>query len=140
MADLATLFTSAQVKPVVHQNAELYDIELPASSAPTYGQAVFLNSSGVATLSDGSAAGTAICDGIIVEIQGRGATILSRGLLYGFNLSALAYGAPVYISDTAGALGGDAGDATVDIIVGKVWRLSDKDATKVLFINCPTNI
>lgn len=139
MADIALLHTATQVKPVVHQTSMLLDVQLPASSAPTRGQAFYFNASGVATLSDASAAGTAICDGILVEIQGRGATyITGRGLVYGYDLSGSDYGDLIYLSDTAGALSDTVG--TVTIVVGKVVPLSDKDLTKVLFIDLPTNI
>ena len=140
MTDLGFLQAAKYVKPVNHQVAQLLDVELPASSAPTVGTAIYFTSAGVAALSDASAAGTAIVDGIIVETQGRGATVITgRGLVYGFDLSGMNYGALVYLSDTAGALT-DTDEGTVSIVVGKVWRLSDKDATKVLFVDLPTNV
>lgn len=52
---------------------------------------------------------------------GEGITVVRDGLLdVGDALAGLAPGAPIYLSDTDGTLTDDAGDATVDIIVGRV--------------------
>jgi hypothetical protein len=105
-----------------------------AGAATTIGAACYYNASGNAALSDASAAGTAKFDGIVLEAvsSGYGITLLRCGIMAGFDLSNLAYGAPVYLSDTAGALAETAG--SVEVIVGYVVPLSDPDRTKVLLV------
>lgn len=52
---------------------------------------------------------------------GDAVTALKRGLLnVGPAIDALAFNAPVYVSDTPGALGSEAADATVPVIVCRV--------------------
>jgi hypothetical protein len=70
---------------------------------------------------------------------GEALTILMYGELDGIDLSALAYDAPVYMSDTDGRLSGDAGDSTVDVIIGRVvpaWATTlGTAADKLLRVN-----
>jgi hypothetical protein len=100
------------------------------------GQPVYVNSAGRAALADASAAGTARVIGIALNAAGVGqaVSVLNRGHLEGFTLSGMAYDAAAYLSDTTGAL--DTVNGTVTVIVGRVWPLSDKALTKVLYIDC----
>lgn len=60
-------------------------------------------------------------------------TVVFDGSIEGYDLSALAYGAKVYLSNTAGALDTVAG--TVETAVGVVLPLNDGNpGTKVLYI------
>ena len=98
----------------------------------TAGQVLYLNSSGLWALADGSATGTAQVRGLALGGGGAGQAIaiLKKGLVYGFTLSGLAYDARAYLSDTAGALA-DA-NGTVNVVCGRVHAMSDADKTKVL--------
>lgn len=49
---------------------------------------------------------------------GYGVTVLRAGIMDGFDLSALAYDDPVYLSNTGGAIADAAGD--VSVVVGRV--------------------
>jgi hypothetical protein len=70
---------------------------------------------------------------------GAGLTGIRNGVFYGFNLSALAFNAPVYLSDTAGAIADTPG--TVNVLIGRVTSAravtfgSTKD--KILKVDCP---
>lgn len=133
MADIA--LTAAQIAPVIPQKAEI--IDLIAAAAITAGQAVYINSDGKAAVADASAAGTAQFRGIALKAAGAGAAVpvLKSGMVYGFTVSSLDGDAAVYLSDTAGALATTAGDATVDVIIGRVVALSDSSLTKVIYVD-----
>lgn len=133
MADISV--TAASVGLTAAHDAKLK--EIVAGAAITAGQVVYRNASSKADLADASAAGTAGARGIALRTVGAGApvTICTEGELYGFDLSAQAYDAPIYLSDTAGALADAAG--TVSVAVGNVSSLTDKDLTKVLFVRFP---
>lgn len=138
MADIA--FSTANggngVKPIDPDQAEMFDGLLPASGAPTNGQAVYFHATtGRLMQSSAGAEGTAKVAGVLVQNNGRAGTYITRGRVGGFNLSALNYGASVYLSNTAGKLADSAG--TTSVKVGVVVPMSDQDATKVLFVNAP---
>ena len=69
---------------------------------------------------DASAADTANVYGIALTDAraGQGVTALRRGWIEGINLDALNYDAPVYLSDTAGAIADAAG--TTSVLIGRV--------------------
>jgi hypothetical protein len=94
----------------------------PAEEAVTAGQAVRLSTTtGKLTKANGTTTAEARVKGIATrtpEAVGLGVTILRRGFLDGFDLSSLAYDAPVYLSDTDGRLADGAG--TVSVVVGRV--------------------
>jgi len=133
MADITV--TAAKVAPVFPEKAEIYSGVCAVTV--TAGQAVYFNSDGKLALSDGSAAGTAISAGIALEGGGAGQVIsvLKRGHVYGFTVSSLDPHVDLYISDTAGALGSDAGDATNDTIIAQTWPLSDSSYTDVVYVD-----
>jgi hypothetical protein len=132
MADLT--LTAAQIAPVFPHDAKIYDII--AGVAVTAGQAVRENTSGKAALCDANAgSGAEKFYGLALKTKGigQGLSVLKEGHVYGFDLSSLAYGALVYLSDTAGALA-DTPSTTNSVPVGFVAPLSDSDVTKVLYI------
>jgi hypothetical protein len=134
MADLVV--TEAKVGVLFPLKAEIHT--MIAAVAITAGQAVYQDSAGKADLADASAAGTAGMRGIALQSAGIGQPInvLKRGHVEGFTI-AQAYDAPLYLSDTAGAIADAAG--TVSYLVGIVVGLTDKDITKAVFIDLSWN-
>jgi hypothetical protein len=135
MADLT--LTAAQIAPVFPHSALDHTYDIVAGVAVTAGQVIRQNSSGKAALADanaGSGAEKAIGLALKTKGAGQGVSYLQQGRVYGFDLSGLAYGALVYLSDTAGALA-DIPSTTNSVPVGRVVPLSDSDATKVLELN-----
>lgn len=132
----ALTVTAAQIGAVFPEKAEIYD--MLAAVAITKGQAIYRNTSGKAALADANA-GSGAHDFVGVALNAAGAggavSVLRRGHVYGFDLSGLAYDAPVYVSDTAGALD-DAPSATNPVAIGKVEALTDGPTlTKVLYVD-----
>jgi hypothetical protein len=84
------------------------------------GQAVRLHTDGKWTKSNGSSSTEARIIGLLVSKDGAAAsgTVVRKGVLDGYDLSSLAYGALVYLSDTDGTLADAAG--TVSVVVGRV--------------------
>jgi hypothetical protein len=118
MSDL-TLVTANTVR-IVGIPKEQYTI--PGTESISAGQAVRLDTTnGKLTKSKATTTAEARTFGIASrtpEATGLGVTIIRHGILDGFDLSALDYDAPVYLSDTDGALSSTAG--TVERIVGRV--------------------
>lgn len=134
MADLVVTNTSVGV--LFPLKAEIHT--WIAAAAITAGEAVYQDSSGEADLADASVAGTAQFRGIALQDAGIGqaVNVLKKGHIEGFTISQ-AYDAQIFVSNTAGALADAAG--VVSVAVGRVVALSDKDRTKVLFIDYPWN-
>lgn len=138
MADLT--FTSGKVRNASPVNQSIVN-DYIAAVAVTEGQALYMNSSGKAALADASAAGTAVCVGIALNDAAinQAVATLYQGWLEGFTLTSLAYGALVNVSDTAGDL--DSGGApTVAAPVGRVMPTSESVPSKLLYIDCSTNM
>lgn len=136
MADIA--LTAAQVSPVNEVECEFWT--LIAGATITRGQAVAIDSNGKGVLADGSTGAANNVRGIALAgaASGEPITILVHGSIYGFDLSAVAYDAVVYVSNTAGALSAAAGDSDVDVVVGRVKPMHDgATPTKVLYVNIP---
>lgn len=131
MADISKL-SGASVHPIFPEQAEIYPVR--ANETVANGQAGYLASTGKYGLADANASGKQQFRGIFIEAAGanQGTSLLKRGHVGGYDLSGLAYDAPVYLSDTAGALADAAGTMTVP--VGRVVPMSDTDATKVLYV------
>jgi hypothetical protein len=129
MADLVV--TAAQVAAIFPLKAEIHNVI--AAVAVTAGQALYQDSSGDYDLADASVAGTAGARGIALQGAGaaQGVNILKKGHVAGFTISQ-AYDAPLYVSNTAGAIADAAG--VVSVLCGTVVALSDKDRTKVLYL------
>lgn len=139
MADLAfTAGTSAHARVTHPQNSERFDFA--AAEAITIGQLVYLTAAGKAGVADANAAGKQQVRGVALNSAsaGRGVTVLKRGPVDGFVISALAYDAVVYLSDTAGAVGTTAG--TMSVPVARVMAIPDDGnaagPTKVLYFDC----
>ncbi len=106
-----------------------------AAESLTAGQAVYINSNGKVAKSNGGAAGTAKFRGVALESVGAGqaVSVMFEGEIGGFTVSGLAYDAVVYLSDTAGAF--DTAAGTVSVVAARVVPMSDKDLTKVLWLD-----
>lgn len=116
MADIA-LVTANRVKVV----EPLIQRTLPAAEAIVAGAAVRIDTAGKFTNAKGTDATEARAYGIATKTvgAGEGLTAVKRGIMDGWDLSGLAYDAPVYLSDTDGRLADSAG--TVSVIVGRVY-------------------
>lgn len=136
MADITV--TAAQVAPV--NETQYTPVTYIAGVAITKGQAIAINTTtGLAVLADGSSGQPNGPRGIALlnAAAGEPVVAIEDGSVYGFDLSALAYDAVVYVSNTAGALSGDAADSDVDTVVGRVKPMHDgATPTKVLDVNC----
>lgn len=132
MADLVS--TAASIGSTNLQAAQTFS--MIAAAAITAGQVVYRDATGKADLADASAAGTAGARGIALKTvaAGEAVTVLAEGEVEGYTISQ-AYDAPIFLSDTAGALADAAG--TVSVAVGNVSAITDKDATKVLYVRFP---
>lgn len=123
MADLTV--TAAQVGLFDPEKSQT--VEAIAAEAVTAGQPVYINSSGKAAVADASLAGTAQVRGIALQsaAANQAVTLVKRGDLEGYDLSAVAYDTLVTLSDTAGALDNGAGSPTVTVPVGRVKAVTD---------------
>lgn len=93
---------------------------LVAATAIVAGAPVYIDANGKWAVGDGSAAPTARIYGVALKTvaAGEALTAVKTGTLDGYALSALAYDAPLYLSDTVGLLADAAG--TVSVVVGRV--------------------
>ncbi len=116
MADITS--TAARVAVIFPAKAIIFDAE--AAVALEAGQPAYINSNGKAALADASNAATLVTPGVVLNKAGagQGVSILKEGHVAGFDLSGLAYGAKVYVSDTAGALADAAGSTS--LVMGSV--------------------
>lgn len=112
-----------------------------AAVALEAGEAVYINSSGKAAKALSSAIATT--QGLLgITTHAAAANtpveVLSQGSMEGLGISGLAYGALVYVSETtAGDLTDTAPSTSGDVVavVGRVLPMSDKDLTKVLWVD-----
>lgn len=96
-------------------------LTFPAAEAIVAGAPVRLDTAtGRWTNANGSSAGEARAKGIATKsVQaGEGLTAIQSGIMDGYDLTALAYDAQVFVSDTDGRLGDAAG--TVSVVAGRV--------------------
>ncbi len=130
MADIVV--NADQVAVVFPLKAEIYDFI--AGEAINPGQAVYVNANGKLALADANGSGTVQFRGIALKKGGPGqaVSVLLRGHVAGFDVSGLAYDAPVYVSNTAGALADAAGGTS--LLAGRVIPITDRALTKLLFI------
>lgn len=135
MADIVV--TADNVAVLYPRFAEIYDFV--AAAAITAGQALYMNTSGKVDLYDSNGSGTLQLLGIALNGAGIGqaVSVLKRGFVAGFTLSQ-AYDAPIYGSNTAGALADAAGSSS--IVAGKVKATSDPTPTKVLYVDISWNV
>ena len=132
MADLVV--TAASVGMSDAQGSQTFN--MIAAVAITAGQIVYRDANGKAALADASAAGTAGARGIALRTVAAGepVTVLTEGECEGFTISQ-AYDAPIFLSDTAGALADAAG--TVTVAIGNVSATTDQSLTKLLYVRFP---
>ena len=86
-------------------------------------------------VADANAANLQQCRGIALNAAGAGepVDVLKRGHVYGYTLTNQSHDDPIFLSDTAGALADAAG--TLEVPVGLVAPMADKDLTKVLYVD-----
>lgn len=116
-------------------------VTLPAGVAITAGQAIQINASGKWILAKATTAALARRTYIATRgaVAGEALTGIRQGVLDGFDLTAQAYNAPIYLSDTDGVIQDSTG--TVGTILGYVmpaWgQPLGSGADKVLAVNTP---
>jgi hypothetical protein len=135
MADIVV--TADNVAVLYPRYAEIYDFV--AAAAITAGQLLYLNTSGKVDLYDSNGSGTLQAHGIALNGAGIGqaVSVLKRGFVAGYTLSQ-AYDAPIYGSNTAGAMADAAGASS--LVIGKVKATSDPTPTKVLYVDISWNV
>ena len=131
MADIA--LTQNDVARVHESQDEAFSFI--AGAALNRGDIVYADSNGKLQLSNGGAAATAMALGVCVTDgqAGEPVAVVKRGKVGGFTISGLAYGAFVYISDTAGKLEDAAG--TKSNVVGRVIPSSETTPQKQLYVD-----
>lgn len=117
-----------------------------ASEAITAGAPVYIvAATGKAANSDGNGAGViATCFGVATRsaAAGEAVTVLRRGLVDGYDVSALNFGAPVYVSDTVGRIADTAGTTSikVGIVVPANGNAIGTTADKLVLVECNNNL
>lgn len=137
MADLAV--TAANVSAVEPATNGTVIHNYIAAVAINPGQPVYENSAGNVDIARANAAPTAKFRGIALNKAGAGQAVdvLEKGRVAGFTLTSQAYGAPIYVSDTAtGILGDSVG--TTSVLVGRVVSAPDSTRTKLIDVIGPT--
>lgn len=102
--------------------------QIAGAGGITIGQSIYLDpTTGTVLPTNSATAGKYQFRGVAMETVGAGQAVdvIEQGYVNGFDVSALAYDALVYVSDTAGKLGTAAG--TNSSVVGRVAALSDRD-------------
>lgn len=131
---MALNVTVNRVAPVYPQEAEIYDFVAGTAVAP--GDAVRIDTtSGKLILAEGTGAATSKFRGLALGSAGagQGISVLKRGHAYGFDLTGVDYGAPIYLDNAAGDIGTAAG--SVSVVVGMVVGLPDDSRTKVIYVD-----
>ena len=131
----AVALTAAQIGVVYSERAVIFDVI--ANVALTKGQCVYMLTGGKVGLADANAAGLEQARGIALHAVGAGQalSILKEGHCYGFTVSGLNVGIPIFQADTPGQLDTVA-SVTKTVAVATVVALPDKDLTKVLYVSC----
>ncbi len=136
MANELALVTANAVRIV---GLPIIQLTIPGEESITAGQAARLSTTGKLTKSNASTTTENRILGLASrtpEAIGLGITVIRKGFLDGFDLSALAFDAPVYLSDTDGAISGTAG--TVSTPIGRVvpgFAAGLAGVDKLLFID-----
>lgn len=130
MADIA--LTAAQIEPIDPlSHSEIYSGI--AAAAITKGQIVYMTTTGTIGVADANDAGKQQARGVALNAAGAGqaVSILKRGRCAGFTVSGVNCSAPLFLSDTAGALADAAGTMTVPC--GIVVAMTDASGTRVFY-------
>jgi len=128
MADLTV--TSTQVAQVFPMESKVRTYK--SAAAMDAGTPVYVDANGKVNKADANDGDADQFRGIALETVGanQDVDVISEGEISGFDLSGLAYDAPVYVSNTVGALADAAGGTT--LLVGRVHPMNDGAKTKVL--------
>lgn len=115
MADLTV--TEKRVALVYPEEANRATLQKIAAVTVTAGQSLYQNSDGKVALADANAAGAQQVRYVALTGGGAGSSIscVTDGILYGFDLSGMAFDATVFQSDTAGSLADAAGTLSVPV-------------------------
>lgn len=129
----AIVNTSDQSRLVDPASCETYPAI--AAVALTPGQLVYLNTAGKYAVALATTAPTMKQMGVCLSTvaAGQAFTLLKRGHMAGFTVSALAYGALLYVSDTVGVA--DTAAGTVSRIIGCVVPKTDPSLTKLAYFD-----
>lgn len=130
MADIAKKATGVRIVRGGHGDGN--QVEGVAGIDLSAGDAIIIDgATGNLVRANASVAGTNKCKGLVASNvkAGYGVTALFNGEMDGFNLSALAYGQDVFLSNTAGAIGDVAG--TTSVKVGTVISVNGDKILKV---------
>lgn len=124
---------------IVESNEQL---TLPAAEAVVAGNIVRLDvTNGRFTKANGSSAAEARVYGVAVKTVAAGepVTAIRRGVMDGWDLSALAYDAPVYASNTDGAIDSAAGTVSTEVgrVIPATGNLLGVAHDKILLVECP---
>lgn len=117
MANEIALITANRVEIV----ESVIQMTLPTAEAVTAGMAVRLDTTnGKWTKANGTGAAEARAWGVATKTvaSGQPVTAIRKGVMDGWDLSALDYDAPIYLSDTDGRLSTVAG--TTSVVIGRV--------------------
>lgn len=123
----AITVTEAKVAPIFADSCMIRPYKV-GTGGVVAGNVVYLDTTaGTVRKGSAGASGTKQAQGVALatKAEGEAVDVLEDGWLEGPDVSGLAYGALVYLSDTAGGLATTAGTATV--VLGKVDPLSDRD-------------
>lgn len=121
----------------------IFQATAPAGEAIVAGAPVRYDVDGKFTNANGTVIAETNAYGIATRtvVAGEALTAVRIGVLDGYDLTALAYGDPVYISDTDGRVSSAVGDSTVDVVIGRVepgWSQSvGVAADKLLRVTVP---
>jgi hypothetical protein len=131
MTDIA-LDTSRNVNVVFAEEAEIRDFKEAETLA--VGESVYITVAGKAlkTNVDGVVPAKAQGRGIVVMRTGSTVSVMKKGYLAGYDLSALAYDAQLFLSNTAGKLSDAAG--TISVPCARVSCLTNDSLTKILYV------
>lgn len=130
----AITVTAAQVGPCFSDRGKSEVYTGVAAETITKGDALYIDTNGLLGPCDTNDAGCQQFRGIALTAGGAGAAIdyITHGCVYGFTLDGDA-DAFVYASDTPGIL--DTAAGTMTVRAGRIVRLTDNDATKVLMVH-----
>lgn len=133
MADITV--TAAKVAAIDPHYAEIYNFI--AGATITAGQVVYMTTTGTLGVADATTAGALYqARGIALNggAAGQAISVLKEGRCAGFTVSGMDASAPVYLSETAGALADSAPAGTgTSVVCGIVVPMSDKDLTDVVY-------
>lgn len=131
----ALTVTAAQVDVVFPERSEIYTAI--CAETITAGQSLYRDSNGKVGLASANTSGKqqTRCLALQGGVAGQAISVLRQGHVYGFDLSGLAYSAPVYQSNTAGALDTAAGTTNNPVGVVDAVTLDGANIVKCLYFN-----